>query len=349
MQPRAMRTAFHSFLPNGPLGDPVVRIDLSEAGHSLLLDLGDLRAVSSRKLLRVRHALVSHTHLDHFVGFEQLLRVSLARESEVALAGPPGFIENVAHKLGGYTWNLVEDYPIALRVTEVGAERVRSCLFRGANGLRAEPLAAQPFDGTLVREPSYRIDVASFDHGIPVLGFAMREIEHLAVNKDRLDALGLETGPWLRALKDALRVGVPADAEIEALAAGGAPRRWRVRDLAGEIILRQPGQGIGYLTDLRCTPANVERAVALVAGVDLLVCEAAFLHEDARLARERNHLTARQAGELARAAGAQRLAPFHVSSRYEDRVEQVLDEAARAFGGPVIVLPREPVVGEPGP
>ncbi len=57
-----------------------------------------------------------------------------------------------------------------------------------------------------------------------------------------------------------------------------------------------------------------------------------FLHEDEKLAAERNHLTARQAGELAKAAGAAKLAPFHFSPRYEGRHEALVEEAAQAFG-----------------
>ena len=70
-----------------------------------------------------------------------------------------------------------------------------------------------------------------------------------------------------------------------------------------------------------------------------MICEAAFLEEDAVLARERHHLTARQAGELAQEAGAKRLAPFHLSPRYHGREDELLAEAAEAFGGPLVRLP----------
>ena len=106
-----------------------------------------------------------------------------------------------------------------------------------------------------------------------------------------------------------------------------------------ELIRRVPGQDIGYLTDLCGTPDNLDAACALVHDVGLLVCEAVFLDQDAGLARERNHLTARQAGELARRAGARRLAPFHFSPRYLGRENELLDEAGRAFGGEIVRLP----------
>ena len=109
--------------------------------------------------------------------------------------------------------------------------------------------------------------------------------------------------------------------------------------LAQQILTRRPGQRIAYLSDLCHSPENVEKAVGLARDAHLLICEAAFLHRDEALARERNHLTARQAGELARAAGAQALAPFHISPRYKGTEDELLREAADAFGGPIVRLP----------
>jgi ribonuclease Z len=340
-----LRATFHPFLPNGLTGDPVVWVDLIDEDHSLLVDLGDLRAMPNRKLLRVRRVVVSHTHLDHFFGFDQLLRLSMTRERELTLTGPRGFVDNVEGKLRGYTWNLIGDYPIRLRVEEIDEARIRSTVYRGTEGLRPERQPDRGFEGTIYEGPSYAIDSAVLDHGTPVLGVVLREHEHLAVNRDRLDALGLEPGAWLKALKDAVRAGRPDTDEVCAPTLEGGTRRYELGQISGELILRQAGQRIGYLSDLRPDPQNLERAVDLVRGAQLLICETAFLHRDEQLARERNHLTARRAGELAREAGVQRLAPFHVSSRYEGCEEQLLEEAAAAFGGPVVRLPAGPVAG----
>ena len=68
----------------------------------------------------------------------------------------------------------------------------------------------------------------------------------------------------------------------------------------------------------------------LAREADLLYCEAAFLERDLDHARRKNHLTARQAGELARAAGARRLEIFHFSPKYLDEEDLLLVEADRA-------------------
>src|SRR5262249_32462746 len=185
----------------------------------------------------------------------------------------------------------------------------------------------------------FRIEVAELDHGIPVLGAAVREVEHLAVNRDRLERLGLAAGPRLGGLKDALRGGAGAGAPIGALRADGTVDRRSVGELERELIVRGPGQVLGYLTDLAPSERNLRDAAALVSGADLLICEATFLDADRALAAERRHLTARQAGTLAREAGACRRAAMHMSPRYQGREDELVREAEEAFGGPALRLP----------
>ena len=79
--------------------------------------------------------------------------------------------------------------------------------------------------------------------------------------------------------------------------------------------------------------ANLEKIAALAADATILFIESPFLHEDLDLARDRNHLTARLAGTVAREAGVQRLVTFHYSSRYEERGEELANEAQTAFEG----------------
>jgi ribonuclease Z len=209
--------------------------------------------------------------------------------------------------------------------------------------MRPTPTERRAFDGTLHAHRAYTMHTEPFDHGgIPVLGVALRETEHLSVNKDRLERTGLVPGPWLSELKNAVRRCLPDDTEIEATSKDGTSRRVLVGRTAAEILFRTPGQTMAYLTDLGFTTENVEKAVRLASGVSVLVCEAAFLHADEALAADRGHLTARQAGELARTCGAGKLAPFHFSPRYAGRHRELLDEAAEAFGGPVIEMPRGP-------
>lgn len=336
-----MRTVFLPSFVNRPCEDPGLWVDLQDEARSILLDLGDLRHVPARKLLRVERAVVTHTHMDHFVGFDHLLRLALGRERELVVTGPVGFLDRVAGKISAYTWNLIRDYPIRLRAEELDGGLLRSVLYRGESGMLPEPLPDRRVEGTLHAERLYTVHAVPLDHGVPVLGVSLRETEHLSVNRDRLLRMGLVPGPWLRDLKEAVRRCEPGDVVVEAAEQGGGTRALPRDALAEALILRRPGQCLAYVTDVRYTRENIERIVALARGVDLFVCEAAFLEADSALAAERSHLTARQAGWLAREAGAKRLAPCHLSPRYKGREREILDEAEAAFGGPLLALPDE--------
>ena len=87
-----MRPVIHPYLVNDPFGDPGLYAEFLYEKRALLFDLGDLHALPTRKLLRVSHVFISHMHMDHFCGFDRLLRVCLGRDKALYLLGPPGLI-----------------------------------------------------------------------------------------------------------------------------------------------------------------------------------------------------------------------------------------------------------------
>ncbi len=88
---------------------------------------------------------------------------------------------------------------------------------------------------------------------------------------------------------------------------------------------------IAFIDDHREAHANIEKVVQLAKGADILFIEATFLEADAILARSRHHLTARQAGTLARLAGVKRLVTLHYSPRYKGQGHCLAEEAQSAF------------------
>ena len=55
---------------NGPFQDPVLYVDMRWQGSAVLFDLGRIDRLSPGHLLRLTHICVSHTHMDHFMGFD---------------------------------------------------------------------------------------------------------------------------------------------------------------------------------------------------------------------------------------------------------------------------------------
>src|SRR3546814_17293533 len=98
-------------------------------------------------MLRIRDVFVSHTHIDHFIGFDQLLRILVGRDRTLRLFGPAGFLDQVEHRLAGYSWNLVHRYAtdLVFVVTEIAsAGEAASATFRFPNRFRREGACTFP-------------------------------------------------------------------------------------------------------------------------------------------------------------------------------------------------------------
>ncbi|MFQ5656341.1 MAG: MBL fold metallo-hydrolase [Candidatus Methylomirabilales bacterium] len=332
-----MKPTFQMQLVNGPWGDPALYVRIRWARRALLFDLGSLTSLSSADLLRVTEVFVSHTHLDHFVGFDHLLRTVLGRDRVLSIFGPPGIIRNVEGKLRGYTWNLVRDYPLCLEVFEVDLDSLRGARFACAEAFRRRDLPPRPFTDDLWSEAGFRVRAAHLDHQIPSLAFAVEEPFHINIDKERLASLQLPVGPWLSDLKEQVRKGAPEETRIAVRWRGGREETFSLGELQTALITISPGQKLAYVTDALYSPENVARIVTVAKGADVLYCEAAYLERDESLAAERCHLTARQAGLVAREAGVRRLVLFHFSPRYHGDAEAFHREAREAFGGWVTV------------
>jgi ribonuclease Z len=333
-----MRPLLHPRLVNGRTGDPALYIDTLFAKHAILLDLGDITALSPRKIQRIGHVFVSHTHIDHFVGFDRLLRLSVGREKTINLYGPSGFIDRVGHKLRGYHWNLINRYPydLVFVTTEIDSSlETRTVRFRLKGAFSGEPISrGRVVDGVVYSEPSSQVSVAFLDHHTPCLGFAIKECAHLNVWKNRLAELGLPVGPWLRELKRAVIENMPDDHPIR-IGRKQVTSEMREMRLAAlrTVLTITPGQKIAYVTDAADTAANRDAIVKLVQNADMLFIEAAFAEADVSLAAQRAHLTTTAAGRIAREAGVRRVEPFHFSPRYVGEEERMLSEVMAAFAG----------------
>ncbi|MFA6139225.1 MAG: MBL fold metallo-hydrolase, partial [Hyphomicrobium sp.] len=298
----AMPRNFDPHLVNDPFGDPGLYVDLVFERRALLFDLGDLSKLSPRSLLRISDVFVSHRHMDHFMGFDQLLRCILGRETTVGFYGSTGLIEAIEHKLKAYTWNLIARYegnPV-LRVIEIDADgRLTSAEFPGRLAFaRAEDASAASHGFVLLQEPSFLVRATRIEHGVPALAFALEERAHINIWRNKVEAMGLAVGRWLGAFKEAILRGSPEDTPIEVAwtdARGERPESLPLGALKREIMRITAGRKIAYVVDCAFTEANVARVVALAKDADVLFIEAAFLQEDCARAAERQHLTAHQA------------------------------------------------------
>ncbi len=321
-----MKATFFCRLLNDPFSDPTLYIRLKREKRAFLFDAGDVSGLSMGEVQKITHLFVTHMHIDHFIGFDHLLRALIGRETPLSVYGPEGIINAVWGKLRGYTWNLIREYPLMIEVFEVRKEKVLHASFYAPEGFSRIDRESGTLKGTIFSDLGYSVGASIFDHDIPVLGFNLSEPFHINIDKALLLERRLPVGPWLGEFKEAIRRGNRRQTFF-------IDGKYHAMDDLNDLALITRGQKITYITDISPDRENISRAVDLAGDSDTLYIEAFFLDEESERALKRKHLTAKCAGMIAREAGVRSLELIHISTKYVSMPEKIMEEAMREFRG----------------
>jgi ribonuclease Z len=206
-------------------------------------------------------------------------------------------------------------HPVAVHYPAGGQEyfdRLRHATsFWDNSDLRPEPVGPGLLGRPWTAEtPIGRLTALPLLHSIEAYGYRLVEPDGRRMLPERLAEHGI-SGPAVGELQRTGRLGAVTLDEVS------APK---------------PGQRFAFVMDT----GLCDSVFALAEGVDLLVIESTFLAEDAELAAFVGHLTASQAGSVARQAGVRTLVLTHFSQRYQDAT-RFLDEARAQFEGDIVI------------
>jgi ribonuclease Z len=156
-------------------------------------------------------------------------------------------------------------------------------------------------------------------HGVSAVGYAVDEPDRPGeFDAEAADALRIPFGPERGALQRGESVTLGDGSVVTPDAVIGSARQGRRVVITGDT-------------------APIETVRVLAEGADVLVHEATFSEDERERAEETLHSTARQAAEIAAAAGVRLLAITHFSPRYFG--PELLEEAQGVFAA--TVAPRD--------
>lgn len=163
-------------------------------------------------------------------------------------------------------------------------------------------------EGLIHEDEHFRIEARYLEHGVDNLGWRVKESDVRKFDKAKLASAGVK-GPNVRLLEE----------KGELLIEG---RKVFLNDVSHVQI--------GDIVAVAIDTLPCQAAIELARGAKLFLCESTYLESHRDLAEKHHHLTAKQAAEIAKAAGAQMLVLTHFSARYQD-AEVFLREARPVF------------------
>jgi len=122
---------------------------------------------------------------------------------------------------------------------------------------RFEGRTKQSDEGLLLQEPGLQIRATFLDHGEAVLAFALEERAHISVRRNKVEAMGLAIGPWLRAFKEstirgAPRFGVGSLAHL-------LKNRFCIGEVMGRCIAASTSRSSAATCSMPCRPSAPRR------------------------------------------------------------------------------------------
>lgn len=311
---------FQATLKNLPHEDISVMITMDNHSWNYLVDCGQASQLTVRECQQIAAVFISHTHIDHFINFDEILRHQIGIGRRVVICGPEGIAKRVQSRILSYIWNLIEPGSILYEIREISEDgKIRK--------FELEPPAWELRDcglqeGPLYRSDEFQVEYVLLDHKIPTVSYLFREDDKTSIN---LAGAGLRGGPWVRDLKAAFEAGNPGqELEIE-----GQQRP------AGELfhlLEVKKGDTLGVIMDHLASEENHSRIQSLFEKARKVLIECFYKDEDKENALKNFHSFASASGNIMRICEVEEAVPVHFSRRYDEaEVEEVKAAFFKAF------------------
>ncbi len=245
------------------------------------------------------------------IGFKRLTRVLLTHGHLDHILGLGGLLSTFLR------WEAIDEFEVyGSRGT---LERVKTLLFDVVLRGKQPPMPLRIVEikpGVIFEAEDFTVTAFPvFHRGVDSLGYVFEEKARRPFLSEKADALGVPFGPERRELVNGNAISLPDGTRINP------------DDVLGEW---QKGSKLVVVGDT----GRTDNLLDVCKDADAVVIESTYMEEEAEMAGQFSHLTARMGAELAQKAGVKKLILTHLSRRY--RAKDVLAEAQSIFANTVV-------------
>jgi ribonuclease Z len=165
-------------------------------------------------------------------------------------------------------------------------------------------------EGVFFQNSDFELIAVPVYHNTPCNAYIFKEKDKLRIDKNKLNKLKIKNQKDLRKLIEGKDI-ILDNKNIK----------------SSELTYLQKGKKISFLLDTGLGP-NLGK---ILNNADLAIIESTYMDNESDLAKKFKHMTAKDAGKLAKENNVKKLVLTHISQRYEKLEDKLLSEAKKEF------------------
>lgn len=221
--------------------------------------------------------------------------------------GIPGLLSSLA--LSGYQKTLYIYGP-------KGTKSFMNDLLKVFQFTKSYPIKVEEVSGKFLDMKDFYLEAKAMQHGIPTNAYTFVKKGLIRIDRNKLKKTNLPNGPLIGKIKQGKDIIYKEK-----------------KYLAKNLTYKDEDIKVSFVLDTR----NNDKIVPFVKNSNILITESSFSDELKEQAKEHMHLTAKQAAEIAKKSKSKKLILTHISQRYENNPEKILNEAKKIFKNTTIV------------
>ncbi|MGH1386638.1 peptidase [Kordia sp.] len=281
-----------------------------------LCECGDAATITVKEFQNANAIFISHTHIDHFVNFDSVIRHQLGIQRRIVICGPEGIATQVQSRIKSYSWNLIQEGAISYEIRELISED--EIVVYEVEPPTWELKKLKTINGNvLFQEKNFEVTGILLDHKIPTLAYKFQEHDTVKID---IKASGYKGGKWVKELKDAFE---QSDSEKTIQV---EDKECKASELF-QLLHVQKGDVVGIIMDHAANADNHAKIKAHFANARTVFIESFYKEEDKEQAEVNYHSYASMSGKIMKETNVQEPIPVHFSRKYkEEDVAQLISE-----------------------
>ena len=328
-------------LVNGSGGDPCLYLDFPGKDNAILFDTGEISSLPDALVADVGVILYSHFHMDHFVGFDRVMRLNVDRNKTIRVFGPPGTATRLGARLGSYQYHRFPFMKLRFEVMEIDeppadapptlAREARVTRFDCQNDFVAEPVTPdKPLllkKGVCMETADFRLHFVFVSHSVVCINYAMELKPGWIFDREQAADGVLKSGEWVNQVTAAMRLPAARRPQTVKVETG----EFRLEDLVKQYFRKSPRLKVVFMTDTRLTPQSRPRLMHLARNASRLYADCYYPDDKASRADLYGHMTTSQCAGLAVDAAVRELVLIHIGKSFHSRAADLLAQAREIF------------------